>query len=70
MIADLRRANLSFPEEQYYKVTAPTIGEIAHDIIQLQARNPGMPVALTKRDIAAAFRLLRLHPALCLVMVT
>ena len=70
MIADLRRINLSFPVEQYYKVTVPTIGEIAYDIIQLQARNPGVPVALTKRDIAAAFRLLRLRPALCLVMVT
>ena len=70
LIADLRRVNLSFPTDQFYNVSVPSISEISHDIIRLQARNPGIPVALTKRDIAPAFRLLRLHPALCLVMAT
>ena len=51
-------------------MTAPTVSEIAHNIVQLQARNPATPIALTKRDIAAAFRLLRLRPSLCLVMLT
>ena len=70
MIADLRRVNLSFPDGQYYKVTVPTVSEVARDVLRLQALNPHTPIALTKRDIAAAFRLLRLHPALCLVMAT
>ena len=70
MIAYLRRSNFPFPAEQYYKLTAPTVSEIAHDIVQLQARNPATPIALTKRDIASAFRFLRLHPSLCLVMLT
>ena len=40
-IADLRRANLRFPVERYYRVSAPTVSEVARDIIQLQALNPG-----------------------------
>lgn len=36
----------------------------------LHARQPYTPIALAKRDIAASFRLLLLHPALCLVMIT
>ena len=70
MIADLRRANLSFPVDQYYKATAPAVAEIARGIVLFQARNPNSPIALTKRDIAESFRLLRLQPALCLVMLT
>ena len=31
---------------------------------------PGVPLKATKRDAASAFRLLRLHPSLSLVMVT
>ena len=70
MIADLRRVNLSFPGDQYYKATVPTVSEIARDVLRLQALNPNTPIALAKRDIAAAFRLLRLHHALSLVMAT
>ena len=49
MIADLRRANLSFLTEQYYKVTVPTVADVARDIPRLQDCNPNKPVVLTKR---------------------
>ena len=66
-IPDLRRVNLPCPTDQYYKVDAPSVGEIAHTIIQLQARNPPAPIPHTKRGIESAFRPLRLRPDFWLV---
>ena len=70
VIADLRRVNLNFPSSQYYPVRVPTAGDIARMIVILRTQFPDIETRLTKRDVAAAFRLLRLHPALCLLMVT
>ena len=71
MIADIRRVNLSSPADQYYHVAVPTITDIARSAYQLHARFPRtLPITMTKRDIASAFRLLRLRPALCLAMLT
>ena len=70
VIADLRRVNLKFDTCQYYPIEAPSVHDIARWILALTHRYPGLDLKLTKRDVASAFRLLRLHPALSLVMVT
>ena len=48
----------------------PTIQYITRWILALKQTYPGINLRMTKRDVASAFRLLRLHPALSLVMVT
>ena len=63
-IADLRRVYLSSPPNQYYKVSSPSVEEISWAIAKLQAQNPDEEVMMTKRDIASAFRLIRLNPGL------
>ena len=39
-------------------------------ILVLRTRFPEVRTRITKRDVAAAFRLLMLHPSLCLLMAT
>ena len=44
-ISDIRRVYLPFLTVQYCKIRAPSLSEIAHTIIRLQARNPPNPIA-------------------------
>ena len=69
-IADLRRINLKFNTQQYYPIVVPAIYDLARWIMSLVNLYRGLPLKATKRNVASAFRLLRLHPALSLVMVT
>ena len=68
-IADLRRVNLMFDTKQYYPIAVPSIYDIARRIMGLINMYPGLTLKVTNRDDSSAFRLLRLRPALCLVMV-
>ena len=70
VIADLRRINLRLGNQQYYPITAASIYDITRWIMGLVNMYPGLPLKVTKRDVASALRLLRLHPSLSLVMVT
>ena len=69
-IADLRRVNLRPDTDQYYPTVVPSICDIARLIVSLMGTYTGLPLKVTKRDVASAFRLLRLRHALSLVMVT
>ena len=69
-IADLRRVNVRFDTMQYYPAAAPSIYDITRRTMSLVGMYPGLSLRVTIRDVASAFRLLRLHPALSLVMVT
>ena len=68
MIADMRRINVGFNVKQYYPIRAPTVESIARLLVALTTLLPGWDIQMTKRDIASAFRLIRLHPALSLLM--
>ena len=69
IIADLRRVNLRFDTQQYYPVKVPTIQDITRWVLFLNQMYPGLKLKMTKRDVASAFRLLRLHPALAFVVI-
>ena len=69
-IADLRRVNVGFDISQFYPVRVPSVESIARLLVSLTVLLPGFEIEVAKRDIASAFRLLRLHPALALVMCT
>ena len=68
-IADLRRANLPFATYLCYHVLSPTSGNIERAISKFRAQCAGLASMMTNRDIASAFRLLQLRPALCLVIL-
>ena len=70
VIAGLRRVNVGFDISQFYPVRVPSVESIARLLASLTVLLPGFDIEMTKRDIASAFRLLRLHPALALVMCT
>ena len=70
VIADMRRINVGFEVSQYYHVRVPPIESIARLLVSMAASLPGFDIAMVKRDIASAFRLLRLHHALSLLMCT
>ena len=70
VIADLRRINLYFDNQELYLVELPTVKDFARGIISLKRKSPLSDVALAKRDIKSAFRLIRIHPQLSRVMVT
>ena len=69
-IADLRRAKLRFNTDQYYKIAVPSVYDLSRWITGLVRMYHGLPLKVDKRDAASAFRLLRLHHALALVVVT
>ena len=70
IIAEMRRINMRFDSTQYYPIVAPRIQEIARRAMRLKGLFPELPLYDTMRDIASAFRLLRLHPSMTLRMVT
>ena len=70
IIADVRRINLGFPEYQYYPVRVPSVETLARLLAPMTVAFPGLIIEMAKRDIASSFRLLRLHPALALIMGT
>ena len=69
-IADMRRINVGFETSQYYPVRVPSIESIARLLIAMAVGFPCFQIEMTKEDIASAFRMLRLHPALSLLMCT
>ena len=70
IIDDMGRANLRFPPSQYYPVVVPSVTDLGRWIMGLHGMYPGVELVATKLDVAAAFRLLRLRPALSLLMAT
>ena len=66
----MRRINLGFNPAQYYPVRVPTAEALARLLVAMTVSANGMPIEMTKRDVAADFRLLRLRPALSLLMCT
>ena len=68
--ADVRRINLRFPSDQYYPVVVPSVTELGRWSMGLTGRYPELELKATKRDIASAFRLPRLRPALSLLAAT
>ena len=68
VIAGMRRINVGFNPEQYYPIRAPTVESIARLLVALTTLFPGWDIQMAKRDIASAFRLIRLHPSLSLLM--
>ena len=69
-IADMRRINPGFNPVHYYPVRVPTVASLARLLVSMTVSFPGIPVEMKKRGIPSAFRLLRIHPALSLVMRT
>ena len=67
-ISNMRRIAVGFPPTQYYPVRSPSIESIARLLVTMAVSFPGLDIQMAKRDIAAEFRLLRLHPALSLLM--
>ena len=70
VIADMRRANVGFESPQYYPARAPSIESITRLLVSMAATLPGFDVEMAKKDIASSSRLLRLNPALALLMCT
>ena len=70
IIAEMRRINLGFPESQYYPARVPSLESLARLLVTMTVALPGLTLEMTKRDIASAFRLLRLRPSLLLLMCT
>ena len=70
VISDMRRINVGFNTSQYYPVLVPSIESIARLLIAMTVGFPCFQIEMAKRDIASAFRLLRLHPAPSLLMCT
>ena len=66
----MRRINLHFDSAQYYQIAVPAIQDIARWVMSLRGRYQNLPLQPAKRDIASPFRLLRLRPAMVLLMVT
>ena len=66
----MRRVNLWLNQAQYYAGRVFTVESSARLLASATVSFPGIPVEMTKRDIASAIRLLRVHPALSLVMFT
>lgn len=64
------RVRLLFPSSQYYAVVVPAVSDLGRWIMGLHAMYPGSELVVTKRDIASAFRLLRLRPSLSMLMET
>ena len=70
VIADLRLANIHFETDQYYPARVPTSADVIRMITQVHTQWHGSPASLNKRDVASAFRLLKLRPTLSLRMVS
>ena len=70
VIADMRRANVGIAATQYYPVRVPPIESIALLLAPMAVSFHGFSIEMTKSDIAAAFRLLRVRPASSLPMCT
>ena len=68
IIAGMRRVNLGFPESQYYPARVPSLESLARLLVSMTVALPGLTIEMAKRDIASAFRLLRLHPSLSFLM--
>ena len=69
-IADMRSANLGFAPCQYFTVMIPIAESRARLLVAATVSSPCAPVEMDKRDIASAFRSLRIQPVLPLVMRT
>ena len=67
-IADMRRIYLGINPAQYYPMRFTIVESLARLLVSMAVSFHGIPVQLTKRDIASAFRLLRIRPSLSLVM--
>ena len=71
VIAYIRRTNIGFaPPHYYYPVRAPSLEAMGRLLVSATLSFPWMTVGGTMRDIASAFRLLRLRPSRSLVMRT
>ena len=69
-IADMRRIDVGLPSAQYYPVRGPSVEAISRLLVPATVSFPCLDVQMAKRDIASAFSLLRIHPALSLLMRT
>ena len=68
VVSDLRRINPRFPDPMYYPIHVPAAYDIARLTTTPHAKYPEYQVVLTKRDVSWAPRLLRLRPALSVLM--
>ena len=62
VISDLRQINLGNRKEDFYPVEVTKLSETVTRILKLKRQYPTIPVLMTKRDIASAFRRILLHP--------
>ena len=64
IIAELRRVNFGFPESQYYQSRVPVMVSLARLSVSASVSFPVIQIEMDKRDIASAFRPMRLLPSL------
>ena len=62
VVHDQRQVNEGVPEDAHPPALQPRHRQLARLVLHWQARYPGVPVLLAKKDIAGAFRLLWVAP--------
>ena len=68
IISDLRRVNLSIGKTEVFPVTTPSIEQICTRITLLKRLYPDVQIAMAKRGISRAFKLIHAHPQLMSVL--
>ena len=70
IISDLRLPNLYCDKNSYPPVYLADISEIAERAVMLKRTWPNIDVVCCKRDIDAAFKRVRTHPDMCVMLCT
>ena len=68
--SDLRQLNLGNDKEDCYPVEIAKLADLVDRIRRMQLQFPTMPVSMTKRDIASAFRRILMRPDLIQISTT
>ena len=68
IIADLELANSFFANEAYHTPRLSDISEIAERAIMIKRTWPNATLAFCKRDIVAAFKMIRSRPEMCFLL--